>query len=383
MSNNVYYPILWLVIATLAIGLVFISSGIRFFIKKMNENPTLHTESRNPLWYLGWSHRLLLGFTLLMTIGGGIAMYIDYDRQQQQLIAQRQQVWPVFDPLKVWNAPDPFLATTDANAELITYGRDLVAHTQDYFGEYGLVRAGSINGMNCQNCHLNAGSTPFGNNYFAVQSTYPQMRARSGAIETIPKRINDCFQRSLNGQPLDTTSHEMKAIIAYMKWLGTGVPKGAKPKGIGLVEVPFLERAADPTKGQVIYQSKCASCHGINGQGLPIPDGARDYPPLWGDNSYNEAAGLFRLSRFAGYVKANMPFGANYQNPQLSDEEAWDLAAFVNTQPRPKHPFLDTDWPKIEKKPFDHPFGPYKDTFPEIQHKYGPFGSIVAYYKKQ
>jgi thiosulfate dehydrogenase len=382
MSTSIYYPVLWLVIATLAIGLVFISSGIRFFIKKINENPALRAESRKPLQYLGWGSQLLLGFTLLMSIGGFIAMYTDYDLRQHQLTAQRQQLWPVFDPLKVWHAPDPYLATTDADAELIAYGRDLVAHTQDYFGKYGLVKAGSINGMNCQNCHLNAGSTPFGNNYFAVQSTYPQMRARSGALETIPKRINDCFQRSLNGQPLDTTSREMQAMVAYMKWLGTGVPKGEKPKGTGLVEVPFLTRAADPTKGQSIYQSKCASCHGINGQGLPIPDGARDYPPLWGANSYNEAAGLFRLSRFAGYVKANMPFGANYQNPQLSDEEAWDLAAFVNTQPRPKHPFLDTDWPKIEKKPFDHPFAPYKDTFPETQHKYGPFGPIVAFYKK-
>lgn len=229
---------------------------------------------------------------------------------------------------------------------------------------------------------MDAGSKPFGNNYFAVESTYPQMRARSGALETIPKRVNDCFQRSLNGQPLDSTSGEMKAIIAYMRWLGTGVPKGEKPKGTGLVRVPFLDRAADPAKGQHIYVAKCASCHGPSGEGLPMPDSPRDYPPLWGDKSYNEAAGLFRMSRFAGYVKANMPFGATYQNPQLTDEEAWDVTAFVNSQPRPKHPFLNSDWPKIEKKPYDHPFGPYADTFPETQHKFGLFGPIVAYYKK-
>jgi thiosulfate dehydrogenase len=114
-----------------------------------------------------------------------------------------------------------------------------------------------------------------------------------------------------------------------------------------------------------------------------MPDSPRDYPPLWGDQSYNEGAGLFRMSRLAGYVKANMPFGASYQNPQLSDEEAWDVAAYINSQPRPKHPFLQTDWPKIEKKPFDHPFGPYADTFPEMQHKYGPFEPIVAFNKSQ
>jgi thiosulfate dehydrogenase len=310
-------------------------------------------------------------------------MFWDMDNRNKHLTEKREKLWPAFDAQKMWQAPDPYLAETDAAAELIAYGRDLVAHTQDYFGPQGIVKANAINGMNCQNCHLDAGSKPFGNNYFAVASTYPQMRARSGSLETIPKRINDCFQRSLDGQPLDTTSREMKAIMAYMRWLGTGVPKGQKPKGVGLVEVPFLKRAADPVKGQVIYVEKCASCHGADGQGLPVPNSARYYPPLWGEHSYNEGAGLFRMSRFAGYVKTNMPFGATYDNPQLSDEEAWDVAAFVNAQPRPEHPFLQTDWPKIEKKPFDHPFGPFADTFPEHQHKYGPFEPIIAFYKTQ
>ena len=140
---------------------------------------------------------------------------------------------------------------------------------------------------------------------------------------------------------------------------------------------------AQVKRGAQVYAEKCASCHGADGQGLPIPESARDYPPLWGDKSYNEGAGLFRLSRFAGYVKANMPFGATHLNPQLSDEEAWDVAAFVNSKPRPPHPFLATDWPKIEKKPYDHPFGPFADTFPAAQHKYGPFGPIAAFYQTQ
>ena len=114
-----------------------------------------------------------------------------------------------------------------------------------------------------------------------------------------------------------------------------------------------------------------------------MPESARTYPPLWGDKSYTEAAGLFRMSRFAGYVKANMPFGASFQNPQLSDEEAWDVAAFVNSQPRPKHRFLSQDWPDISKKPVDHPFGPYADTFSEQQHKYGPYQPIEDFYKQK
>ena len=297
------------------------------------------------------------------------------DKIKKEALAQ-------FDTAKIWEAPDPLSIKQEEEAELIEYGLDLIAHTSDYFGPEGIVKP-ITNGMNCQNCHLSAASKPFGNNYSAVAATYPKFRARSGTAETIAKRVNDCFQRSLNGQAIDSTSREMEAIIAYIKWLGQAVPKGKTPKGAGLVKLQMLNRASNPDSGRIVYAAKCASCHGQNGEGLPMPEGNRRYyPPLWGEKSYNEAAGLYRVSTFAGYVKANMPFGATYENPLLTDAEAWDLAAFVNSQPRPKHPFLKSDWPKIDAKPFDHPFGPYADSFPEIQHKLGPFAPIVDFQKK-
>lgn len=381
MGNSVYFTIMWVVISALVVGIISAARSVSVYRQRIERDQTIQAQCQRQLALLQQMRWVALAFVFAIAIGGLALWNADKEANRQSILETRAQRMPVFNPGKIWVAPDAFLAETDEKAKLIAYGRDLVAHTEDYFGKNGLVRPASINGMNCQNCHLDAGSKPFGNNYFAVQSTYPQIRARSGALETIPKRVNDCFERSLNGQALDTTSREMKAITAYIEWLGSGVPKGAKPKGSGLAEVPFLDRAADPQQGQKIYAEKCASCHATNGEGLPMPGGARNYPPLWGENSYNEAAGLFRMSRFAGYVKANMPFGASYDNPQLSDEEAWDVAAYVNSQPRPKHPFLDSDWPKIEKKPFDHPFGPHSDTFPEFQHKYGPFGPIVAFSK--
>ena len=381
MESPVYFSVLWLVLLALLAGIFAVSGGISLYRGLANRDPELREKCRRQLLFLQRLRWFMWLLAMLMTVGGVAAWSWDTASRQREQDDARARLRPVYDKSKVWGAPDAYLAETDPASEMIAYGRDLIAHTQDYFGEKGLVRPASINGMNCQNCHLDAGSKPFGNNYFAVASTYPQLRARSGALETMPKRVNDCFQRSLNGQPLDTTSREMQAILAYMNWLGTGVPKGEKPKGAGLPELPFLDRAADPQQGQQVYAAKCAACHGATGQGLPMPDSQRHYPPLWGDKSYNAGAGLFRLSRFAGYVKANMPFGASYENPQLSDEEAWDVAAFVNAQPRPKHPFLETDWPKIEKKPYDHPFGPYADTFPQDQHKFGPFGPIVAFYK--
>ena len=302
--------------------------------------------------------------------------------KQSNMEKIKREALAQFDTAKIWAAPDPLSIKQEDEAKLIQYGRDLIAHTSDYLGPEGMIKPIS-NGMNCQNCHLEAASKPFGNNYSAVASTYPKFRARSGTAETIAKRVNDCIQRSLNGQPLDSTSHEMQAITAYIKWLGQAVPKGKTPKGSGLLKLAFLNRAANRDSGRVVYAAKCASCHGQNGEGLPMPEGnGRHYPPLWGEKSYNEAAGLYRVSTFAGYVKANMPFGATYQNPQLSDAEAWDLAAFVNTQPRPKHPFLATDWPKIDAKPYDHPFGPFADSFPDIQHKLGPYQPIIDFQKK-
>lgn len=382
-TNSFYFPVLWLVVAAIAMGLVTVIGGIKFFQKVAADNPRLREKAPRQLTML----RRLLGvleiLTVLLIAGGAGAWYIDTQAEKNALAKRRAERIPPFDAAKIWEAPDPYLARTDPEADLIAYGRDLIANTQDYFGPQGLVRPGSINRLNCQSCHLDAGAKPFGNNYFAVQSTYPKMRARSGTLETVPRRVNDCFERSLNGQPLDTTGREMRAIAAYIRWLSTGVPKGEKPAGAGLPELPFLDRPADPARGQAVFAAKCASCHGPDGQGLPMPGSARNYPPLWGPHSYNQAAGLFRLSRFAGYVKANMPFGATYQNPQLSDEEAWDVAAFVNAQPRPQHPFLDKDWPDVSKKPFDHPFGPYTDSFPDTQHKFGPFAPIVAFYKKK
>jgi thiosulfate dehydrogenase len=280
-----------------------------------------------------------------------------------------------FVKTEFWHPPDSSSISAGRAGDEIRYGKELIAHTSLYLGPKGKVAAIS-NGMNCQNCHLEAGTKIFGNNYSAVASTYPKFRARSGTEETIEKRVNDCIERSLNGQPLKADSREIKAMVAYIKWVGSFVMKGETPKGAGLIDVPFLDRAADPAKGKMAYELKCVICHKQNGEGIAKADGTGwAYPPLWGKDSYNIGAGLFRLSRFAGYIKANMPLGSTHSIPQLTDEEVWDIAAYVNSQPRPSKS-LAMDWPDISKKPLDHPFGPFADGFDEKQHKYGPFKPI-------
>jgi thiosulfate dehydrogenase len=277
--------------------------------------------------------------------------------------------------ISYWKAPDTDTISSEGKKVLVAYGKELIAHTAKYLGPNGSVLKMS-NGMNCQNCHLDAGTRIYGNNYGSVASQYPKFRARSGEVEDIYKRVNDCFERSLNGKPLNNSGKEMQAIKAYIEFIGSNVPKGKKAEGSGFKELAYLDRAADPTKGNEVYKAKCQSCHQSNGEGIMNVDGTEyTYPPLWGSQSYNDGAGLYRISNFARYVKFNMPLGASHDNAQLTDAEAWDVAAFINSQERP-HKIVDKDWPDISKKPIDHPFGPYSDNFSEIQHKYGPFQPI-------
>lgn len=278
------------------------------------------------------------------------------------------------------------LKTTKENSltEKVQYGKELILHTSKYFGPTGSLSQTS-NGMNCTNCHLDAGTRNFGNNYKAVFANYPKFRERSGKLETLEKRINDCFQRSLNGTILPTKSPELEAMIAYINSVGKDVPKNTTPVESGIRKLKFLEIAANPEKGKLVYQKNCMECHSENGEGKisSIKDSSYYiYPPLWGENSYNISAGLNRIQKLSGFIYDNMPNNlATHEKPVLTEEEAWNVAAYIISQPRPKK-FFKEDWPKIETKPSDYAFGPFADSFSEKQHKYGPFQEIIASRKK-
>ncbi|MCX8484827.1 MAG: c-type cytochrome [Bacteroidia bacterium] len=334
------------------------------------------------LWGVGGILAVVVLMVLLIFVGDDMAQEDADTSTNRALIDSAAPVnHPSLDESNdLWTAADLSQAPKAMQSQL-EYGKDLIVNTAKYLGPKGSV-AHLTNGMNCQNCHLNAGTQPYGNNYGSVASTYPKYRGRSGAIEDIYKRVADCFERSLNGTAPKVGSKEMEAIVAYINYVGSNVKKGDKAKGSGIYELALLDRAADPVKGKELYDAKCVSCHQADGSGMMNADKiAYQYPPLWGDHSYNHGAGLYRLSRFAGYIKANMPLGASYKAPMLSDEEAWDLAAYVNSMPRPSKD-LSKDWPKLEEKNFDHPFGPFADAFSEAQHKFGPFKPIKEAQKK-
>lgn len=300
----------------------------------------------------------------------------------------------LFTEEHVWTAPDTNSIPKDETGKLISYGRTLVIHTSKYFGPKGsLAQAG--NGMNCQNCHMDAGTRPYGNNLGAVASTYPKFSARAASLVTIAGKVNECFSRSMNGEPIDTNSKEMKAIVAYIQWMGKDVKKGETPVGSGGIKSPhFINRPADPENGRLVYDQFCARCHGKEGEGqfavdvlkdetkqqggTATPDDLYYYPPLWGQHSFNGVATLYRVSKFAGFVQNNMPYPMTYKTAVLTDEQAWDVAAYVNSRERPIKDHSKDYITDYSKKPFDFPFGPYADSFSEAQHKFGPYGEMPS-----
>ncbi len=173
----------------------------------------------------------------------------------------------------------------------------------------------------------------------------------------------------------------MKALVAYLQFLSTGVPVGQAVEGRGSPALRLLTRAADPKRGADVFVERCAACHQMDGQGFrnrPI-QAANGYlfPPLWGPDSFNDGAGMHRLMVSASFIRANMPLGTRYDAPVLSVEDAWDVAAFMNDQPRPARAGLDRDYPDRSVKPVDAPFPPFLDGFPLEQHRFGPFQPIL------
>jgi len=240
------------------------------------------------------------------------------------------------------------------------------------------------NGLKCSSCHLNEGTQPFGLPLNGVSQRFPQYRGREDKIGTLAERVNGCFARSMNGKTLDTAQYEMKAIISYIDWLDLNQAgtEAQKVKGLKPIELP--NRAVDMAHGKEVYDRACALCHQGNGLGLKNQGAiSYTYPPLWGPDAYNNGAGMSRVITAAQFIKNNMPFGINYENPILTDEEAYDVAGYINQQPRPQKSNLEKDFPNLVKKPVSTPYPPYLDPFPQSQHQMGPYPEIIAYYAKQ
>lgn len=241
-------------------------------------------------------------------------------------------------PAAALSPPDLSRAPSGPEGDAIRRGHALVMDTHrelpDHVG----------NTLSCTNCHLGGGTVADAAPYVGVVDRYPRYRSRSGKIDDLPERINGCMERSMAGTALPVDSPEMQAFVAYMTFLSEGVA-GADMPGAGM---PRITPPAPPdaARGEALYASKCQSCHQPDGGGLSAPDGKTVFPPLWGEGSYNIGAGMARLHTAAAFVKWNMPLG---QGGSLSDQEAYDLAAYFTVQDRPDLAKKHLDWPKGDK----------------------------------
>ena len=283
---------------------------------------------------------------------------------------------------EAWNVPDLEKLPQDAWGRLVRKGYELTAQTFAHIGPEVADPSKRFSGNNlaCQSCHLEAGTKKYGLPFIGVFGDFPQYRAREGKIGTLEDRVNGCMARSMNGRPLDWQSEEMRAFVAYIKFLSTGRPIGAPTNGRGSGRIADLGRAADPKAGAIVFQQHCVVCHGENGQGKrvgqPGDRAGYQFPPLWGKDSFNDGAGMARLIAAAGFILSNMPLGVTHEAPLLKEEEAWDVAAYLQSMERPHKANLDHDFPNRLEKPVDAAYGPFVDGLPDTQHKLGPYQPI-------
>ncbi len=284
-----------------------------------------------------------------------------------------------------WNVPDPNSLPDDAFGRTVRHGRDLIARTSSLIGpdapDPAMRYAG--NGLDCQSCHLHAGTQQFGIPLAGIWGVFPRYVGRENEVRTLEERVNGCMERSMNGRAMPAEAPEMQAILTYIHYISTPEQGGQPPTGIGTPALPLLDRAADPERGRTVYAETCAACHGADGLGqrLDASEAAHTgrryrFPPLWGPDSYNDGAGMARTITAARFVHANMPFGITFETPLIAPADAFDVMAYVNTQPRPQMGGLEADYPDRANKPVDAAYPPFVGPFPPDQHRFGPWKPI-------
>lgn len=210
--------------------------------------------------------------------------------------------------------------------DTIRLGLDLVQSTTSH----PLTKPYVGNSLNCTSCHLNNGTHPQAASFIGVAAAYPAWSPREKSVITLEDRILNCFMRSGNGVRPPAGSEVSVAITAYITWLSTDQPirmNGRRPAGPNAIRQLALEsKQADRQRGQTLYTARCASCHGDNGHG------DQENPPLWGARSYNQGAGLANTVQLASWLKVSMPLN----EADLSEQDALDVAAFVNSNERPQ-----------------------------------------------
>lgn len=282
--------------------------------------------------------RLRARWFLALAVGGALAVAA-CEKPRETAHEPPRQREP--RPRVAFKVPGDESIPAGREGELIRRGRTIAMRTAEELPDV------VASDLHCTSCHLEAGTKAGAGPWVGLASVFPEYRARAGREIVLEERIDECFERSMNSKAPGHGSETMNALVAYIEWLSRDVPRGSEVAGRGFKK---LERPpnVDPDQGKISYEVRCASCHGAAGEGRRADDGSIQFPALWGDRSFNIAAGMARLDTAAAFVRHNMPLG---QPDSLTATEAYDIAAYFTTQPRADFEKRSSDWPHGGKPP--------------------------------
>ncbi len=216
---------------------------------------------------------------------------------------------------------DPQAVPSDRVGDLVRYGHELIVNTRAHLKPYVTAN------MDCAACHVNGGTKARGGSFVGIAAQFPQWNTRAKRVISLQDRLAECFLYSMNGHPPPFYSREMEAMVAYVTYLSRGAKIGSKPDPAVRLAKITAPRAPNPVRGAQLFSQKCSSCHGANSAGSAA------FPPLWGKTSFNNGAGMHRVTTMAGFVRYNMPQNAP---GTLTDQQAYDVSAYVLSHSRPK-----------------------------------------------
>ena len=256
---------------------------------------------------------------------------------------------------------------------------DAVRLGENIFRDPGTYAAAYVgNDLSCGSCHRGAGKLAGAAPMWAAYVAYPAYRSKNHHVNSFQERLQGCFQFSMNGKAPALDSSVLIALESYSYFLARGLPTGEPAPGRGYPALPKPPLPVDYARGNEVYAQQCAACHGTDGQGQSV-DGKVAFPPLWGARSYNWGAGMTSIETAAEFIRQNMPLNLG---GTLSVQQAWDVAAYIDSQNRPQDPRFTGDVAETRAKYHDSPFSMYGRTIGGVvlgdPVTTPPFGTVPA-----
>ena len=274
-----------------------------------------------------WIHALsLLSASFLLCSASSYAQGVDLGEYR-----------PKFSPPDAHSIPDtPF-------GESVKRGQAIFVKTPQNANKF------VGNNLNCVSCHMDAGRRENASPMWAAYVLYPAYRSKNKHVNTLAERLQGCFAYSMNGKMPEANDTTIVDLESYMYWLARGAPTGVVLEGQGFKRLAEPAEKPDFVRGEKVYAQNCALCHGENGQGQSVNE-HMVFPALWGDDSYNWGAGMHSIPTAAAFIKANMPLG---HGNTLSDQDAWDVAYYMNAHERPQDPRFNGSVQETQEKYHD------------------------------